>query len=76
MNDIHPPDGFRLQLKGFSTNDLGHSPWGGFQKALKIMDHRKTQAGQEETIFPLTASQIQDRAFKVFFLQERGEFLQ
>jgi hypothetical protein len=39
-------------------------------------NHRKTQPGQEETIFPLTASQIQNRAFKVFFLQERGESLQ
>ena len=38
MNDIHPPDVFRLELKGFSTNDLGHGPWGVFQKALKIMD--------------------------------------
>jgi hypothetical protein len=76
MNDIHPPDGFRLKLKGFSRNDLGHGPLGVFQEALKIMDHRKTQAGQEETVFPLTAGQIQNRPFKVFFLQERGESLQ
>ena len=38
MNDIHPPDGFRLQLKGFSTNNLGHGPFGVIQKALKIMN--------------------------------------
>jgi hypothetical protein len=65
----------RLKLKWFSTNDLGHGPWGVFQKALKIMDHRKTQAGQEKTIFPLATSEIQDRAFQVFSLQERGEGL-
>jgi len=66
---------FILKLEGVSTNDLGHGPWGVFQKALKIMDHRKTQAGQEKTIFPLATSEIQGRAFKVFSLQERGEGL-
>ena len=40
------------------------------------MDHRKTQAGQEKTILSLTAGQIQDRAFKALFLQERGEGFQ
>jgi len=48
---------------------------GVFQKALKIMDDRKTQAGQEETILPLTAGQIQNRAFSAesdsgFFIQD------
>ena len=60
---------------GFSTNNLGHGPLGVFQKALKIMDDRKTQAGQEETILPLTAGQIQNRAFSAesdsgFFIQD------
>ena len=72
MNAIHPVDVFQLKLEGFSTNDLGHDPWGVFQKALKIMDHRKTQAGQEKTIFPLTAGQVQHRAIKVFGQQKVG----
>jgi hypothetical protein len=40
------------------------------------MDHRKTQAGQEKTIFPLTASEIQGRAFKIFGRQKGGEVFQ
>jgi hypothetical protein len=31
-------------------------------KALKIMDHRKSQAGQEEAVLPLTEGQIQNQS--------------
>ncbi len=35
-------------------------------------DHRKTQAGQEKTVVPVSAGQIQNRAVKVFSAKRRG----